>query len=42
MLHSLARVVVWVQGGRATQGSADEMLAPARVAEVLGAIGAAG
>ncbi len=42
MLHSLARVVVWVQGGRAMHGSAEEMLAPARVAEVLGAIGAGG
>ena len=42
MLHALAGVVVWVQGGRASRGSAEEMLAPERVAEVLGAIGAGG
>jgi ABC-type Mn2+/Zn2+ transport system ATPase subunit len=42
MLHALAGVVVWVQGGRATRGAAEEMLAPERVAEVLGAIGAGG
>jgi ABC-type Mn2+/Zn2+ transport system ATPase subunit len=42
MLHSRADVVVWVQGGRATRGSAEEMLAPERVVEVLGAIGAGG
>jgi ABC-type Mn2+/Zn2+ transport system ATPase subunit len=42
MLHALAGVVVWVQAGRATRGAAEEMLAPERVAEVLGAIGAGG
>jgi ABC-type Mn2+/Zn2+ transport system ATPase subunit len=42
MLDALAGVVVWVQGGRATRGAAEEMLAPGRVAEVLGAIGPGG
>jgi ABC-type Mn2+/Zn2+ transport system ATPase subunit len=42
MLHALAGVVVWVQAGRVTRGAAEEMLAPERVAEVLGAIGAGG
>jgi len=40
MLRGLVRSVIWVQGGRAVQGPADEMLAPERIAEVLGAIGA--
>ncbi len=39
MLRGLVRSVVWVQGGRAVQGPADEMLAPERIAEMLGAIG---
>jgi ABC-type Mn2+/Zn2+ transport system ATPase subunit len=42
MLHALVGVVVWVQAGRVTRGAAEEMLAPERVAEVLGAIGAGG
>jgi ABC-type Mn2+/Zn2+ transport system ATPase subunit len=42
MLRPLAGVVVWVQGGRAERGPAEEMLAPERIAEVLGAIGAGG
>jgi ABC-type Mn2+/Zn2+ transport system ATPase subunit len=42
MLRPLVGVVVWVQGGRAVRGSAEEMLAPERVAEVLGMVGAAG
>jgi ABC-type Mn2+/Zn2+ transport system ATPase subunit len=41
MLRPLAGVVVWVQGGRAVRGPAEEMLAPERIAEVLGVIGAA-
>jgi ABC-type Mn2+/Zn2+ transport system ATPase subunit len=40
MLRPLAGIVVWVQGGRAVRGSAEEMLAPERIAEALGAIGA--
>ena len=40
MLRPLVGVVVWVQGGRAVRGPAEEMLAPERIAEVLGAIGA--
>jgi ABC-type Mn2+/Zn2+ transport system ATPase subunit len=42
MLPAFASVVIWVQGGRVTRGSAQEMLAPERVADVLGAIGAGG
>ena len=42
MLRPAVGVVVWVQGGRVVRGSADEMLAPERVAEMLGAIGAGG
>jgi ABC-type Mn2+/Zn2+ transport system ATPase subunit len=42
MLRPLAGIVVWVQGGRAVRGPAEEMLAPERIAEVLGAIGAGG
>ena len=42
MLRPLAGVVVWVQGGRAVRGPAEEMLAPERIAEMLGAIGAGG
>ena len=42
MLRPLAGVVVWVQGGRAERGPAEEMLAPERIAEMLGAIGAGG
>jgi ABC-type Mn2+/Zn2+ transport system ATPase subunit len=42
MLHALAGVVVWVQAGKATRGTAAQMLAPERVAEALGAIGAGG
>jgi ABC-type Mn2+/Zn2+ transport system ATPase subunit len=41
MLRSVVGAVVWVQGGRAVRGDASEMLAPERVAELLGAIGAA-
>jgi ABC-type Mn2+/Zn2+ transport system ATPase subunit len=40
LLRSIVGVVVWVQGGRILQGSADEMLTAERVAEMLGAIGA--
>jgi ABC-type Mn2+/Zn2+ transport system ATPase subunit len=39
MLRPLVGVVVWVQGGRAVRGPAEQMLAPERIAEVLGAIG---
>jgi ABC-type Mn2+/Zn2+ transport system ATPase subunit len=42
ILDALAGVVVWVQAGKVTHGAAEEMLAPERVAEVLGAIGAGG
>jgi ABC-type Mn2+/Zn2+ transport system ATPase subunit len=41
MLRPLARSVVWVQGGSAICGPADEMLAPERIAAALGAVGAA-
>ena len=40
MLRGLVGAVVWVQNGRAVRGPADEMLAPERIAEVLGAVGA--
>jgi ABC-type Mn2+/Zn2+ transport system ATPase subunit len=40
MLRGLVRSVVWVQGGRALQGGAEEMLAPERIAEMLGAVDA--
>jgi ABC-type Mn2+/Zn2+ transport system ATPase subunit len=39
-LRPLASVVVWVQGGRAAFGRAEEMLAPERIAETVGVIGA--
>ena len=42
MLRPLVGVVVWVQNGRVVRGPAGEMLAPERVAEVLGAIGTGG
>jgi ABC-type Mn2+/Zn2+ transport system ATPase subunit len=42
MLRPLVGVVVWVQGGRVVRGSAEEMLAPERIAEMLGAIGPGG
>jgi zinc/manganese transport system ATP-binding protein len=40
MLRPLVSVVVWVQDGQALRGPANEMLAPERIAEALGAIGA--
>ncbi len=39
-LGALAGIVVWVQGGQATTGPAATMLAPERLTELLGAVGA--
>jgi manganese/iron transport system ATP-binding protein len=36
MLRGLANTVFWVQGGRVSRGSVDEMLTPERVAGMLG------
>jgi ABC-type Mn2+/Zn2+ transport system ATPase subunit len=41
MLRGLVRSVVWVHGGHVVQGHADQMLAPDRIAEMLGEVGSA-
>jgi ABC-type Mn2+/Zn2+ transport system ATPase subunit len=41
MLASLVHSVIWVDGGSAVKGSAEEMLTPERIMDAFGAVGAA-
>jgi ABC-type Mn2+/Zn2+ transport system ATPase subunit len=40
IVRQVVRSVIWVDGGVATKGSAEELLAPERIADVFGAVAA--
>jgi ABC-type cobalamin/Fe3+-siderophores transport system ATPase subunit len=42
IVRQVVRSVIWVDGGEAVKGSAAELLAPERIADVFGAVAAGG